>query len=214
MAQEQNPTPGSNSAPASTPANQPAQQIDVDAITQAAVKAATEAATAAVTEAVKPITEQVQTLQQAQKNAPTAESINKAVTDAITAQSATQTKQAERQKFLAEKLKDVPEAYHGLIGDDPAKFAEQEQQVRTQLKTDLEKLGVKAENVGSTPAGEANKVTQAVDTSKLSGIELLEMGVQQTSGKATPASNATTTAGSNAPASNADAGAGGDAASK
>lgn len=146
---------------------------------------------------LQPVVDQVKSLQDGLANAPTADAVSKAVTEAIAAQSATQEKAGARQKFIAEKLKGIPDAYHSHIGDDPAKWDEQEQNLRKVLRGDLEKLGVKADNLGGTPGtpgttgdgtpgsgGNPRPVTAAVDTSKLSGIELLRMGVQQTSGSA------------------------------
>lgn len=174
-----------------TPAGNPATDIDVAAITRTAIEAATRAATAAVTAAVGPLTEQVKTLQEGLGKAPTTESVGKAVTDALAAQTASQTKATDRVRFISEKLKDVPDAYHSMIGDDPTKFDEQARKLRAVLKGDLEKLGVKAANVGgdtaSTGSGNPAPATRALDTSKLSGIELIQQGVQQTSAPGSPA---------------------------
>jgi hypothetical protein len=60
-----------------------------------------------------------------------------------------------RQKFIGEKLKGVPAAYHGLLGNDPAKWPAEEQAIRAQLQTDLAGLGVKAGNVGGGAGGGA-----------------------------------------------------------
>jgi len=180
-----------------------------DSIGQEAVKAATDAATAAVTAALKPINDEVQGLKQSLGNLPTPESITKTVTDAVAAQQTKQAQVSARQAFINEKLKGIPDAYHSHIGSDPAKFAEQEQALRNVFKSDLEKLGVKADNVGGNAApnaggdvagtsGGGKPVTAAIDTSTLSGVELLRMGVQQTSAtgtdaKAQAAGNATGT---------------------
>ncbi len=175
-----------------TPAGNQAQQtIDIQAITAAAVKAATDAVNAAlpgaVTAAIKPISEQVQTLAQKITTAPTAESVSKAVTETFAAQQTQQTQVNARQEFISQNLKGIPDAFHSMVGNDPAKFAEQAQALRDALKT----AGVTVANVGgnASPAntqgrGDPKSVTAAVDTSKLSGIELLRMGVASSSGKA------------------------------
>lgn len=178
-----------------TPAGDSGAKIDVDAITKAAVAAATQAATAAVSQAMAPLADQVKALQADLGKVANPEAIAKVVSDQLAASQASQTKIAARQAYVSEKMKDVPAAYLSQLGDDPAKFTENEQAIRTQLKADLAKLGVKAPDVGGTaPGGDPKKATDAVDTSKLSGIELITMGVQGTSSSASaPADKAQAT---------------------
>lgn len=179
-----------------TPAGEPAKTTPTTAPpaldTEAIIKAAEQAATEAVSKALAPLTEQVRSLEQKLAEAPTADAVSKAVTDAISAQQQQQAQQSARQKYIAEHLKDVPDAYHSHLGDDPAKWPEEEQHLRKVLRGDLEKLGVKADNIGGTApptganaGGNPKPATAAVDTSKLSGIELLEMGVRQSGGRMT-----------------------------
>lgn len=186
-----------------TPTPQAQGGVDVAAI----MKAAVDAATKAMAPVVQGLTDQVKALQDAagktaedasaagggasgaSGGAPlTAEGIAKLVADQLAAQSAGQEKKAARASYIAAKMKDVPDAYHSALGDDPAKWADQEQAIRATLKGDLTKLGVKAENVGGdATAGGGDKPAAAIDTSKLSGIELIGMGVKASAGNATEA---------------------------
>jgi hypothetical protein len=53
-----------------------------------------------------------------------------------------------RDKYIAAKMADVPPEFHAALGNDPAKFAEQEQVVRERFKSVLAAIGVKAAAVG------------------------------------------------------------------
>src|SRR5690606_30909513 len=152
-ASRKEPTMADDPKTPATPAGEPGG-IDVAAITKAAVEAATQAAAQAVSAAVKPIAEQVQSLASRVEQAPTADSVSKAVADALAAHGASQQKSAERQKFIESKLKDVPSAYLSLLGDDSSKWEQQEQEIRKTLQADLAKLGVKAPDVGGAPSSD------------------------------------------------------------
>ncbi|MCC6680403.1 MAG: hypothetical protein IT445_05820, partial [Phycisphaeraceae bacterium] len=127
-----------------TPAGNPAD-IDVKAIVQDAVKQALEqqqtVINTAVAEAIKPITAQVQTLQTELGKAATSDTVTKAVADAIAAQTASQAKTASRAEFIQKNLKDIPDAFHSMIGDDPAKWDEQAKALRASLKSAGAKVG-------------------------------------------------------------------------
>jgi len=181
--------PNNPATPAGNAGEQPVAQptIDVAAITKASV----DAATAAIAEAIKPLGEQIKGLQDGLSKAATADMVKQTISEQIAAANASQAKGVDRAKFISEKMGDVPAAYLTGLGDDPAKFAEQEQAIRTTLKVDLAKLGVKSADVGGDAGGK--KVSDAIDTSKMSAIELIDLGVKQTSGgqaAAAPASPA------------------------
>lgn len=185
MADSQTPaTPAGDSGEHQQAPAAAAQPVDVEAITQAAVDAATKAATdavaAAVTDAVKPLNDQLQQLGQKVEQAATAETVEQAVAEKLGAAQAEQQSDAARQKFVAENLADVPEVYLAELGDDPAQFEAHAKAIREQYKADLDKAGVKAPDVGGKPGG--GKPADAVDTSKLSPMEKIQMGVSQTSG--------------------------------
>jgi hypothetical protein len=132
---------------------------------------------------VKVVSDTLAKLPPATATAVTVEQVEKLVGEKLAATQAAAATKAQREAFVAEKLKDVPAAYHATLGEDPAKFAEQEQAIRATLKADLEKAGVKAEPVGGGGGGKA-AADAPVDTSKLSAYELIGLGVKQSA--ATP----------------------------
>lgn len=75
---------------------------------------------------------------------------------AFKAQQATAQTSAQRDAFLATKLKDIPKAYQSQIGTDPAKWATEEQAIRDQVKADDAARGVVIKDVsGGNPGGGA-----------------------------------------------------------
>jgi hypothetical protein len=120
-----------------TAASPTAPGIDIEAI----VKAATDAATAAVNTAIKPLSDELGSLKQSLANVPTPESITKTVTDAVAAQQTQQSQVNARQAFINENLKGVPDAFHSMIGNDPAKFREQADTLLATLKSGGFKIG-------------------------------------------------------------------------
>lgn len=87
----------------------------------------------------------------------TAEDIAKLVNDGISGALKTRDDQAKssaaRDAFIGEKLKGVPAAYQQQLGTDPAKWGEQEQAIRAQLKSDLAAIGATVKDVGGNPGG-------------------------------------------------------------
>lgn len=168
MADEKTPA-----TPAGNTANPEA--IDVDAITQAAVKAATEAVNAAVTEAIKPITDQMAELKGDLAKAATPETVSKAVADAIAAQSETQAKASSRAEYIEKHLKNIPDAFHSMIGDDPEKWDAEAEKLRAALG----KAGAKvdAPAPGSDPASGSDEgrkeIIAKIVKEKLGGNENL-----------------------------------------
>lgn len=165
----------------------------------------TELVKTAVDQAMKPILETVAGLQHGQEelrkaaaHAITAADIDTAVHAAVTAQKTAQAAAEARKRFLAEKLKDVPAVYHGKLGDDPDKWAAEEQAIRAELKADLAAMGVTAPDLdGGAAAAEAATPAATVDTSKLTGQQLMEIGLK-TSKPVGPAEKAEMTKGTTA----------------
>jgi hypothetical protein len=186
-------------------------------ITLEQVNAAIAAATAPLLAALKPVGEAVAALGTQVAELKKAPEVKKDAADAgkplsaddvkqlvasgvketLTAFTTSQQQAQARQSYIDTKLKDVSEKLPellGTLGNDPAKFAEQEQAIRGTFKSRMEALGVKAADVsgkteGGKPAG------AAVDTSKLSGFELLTLATKDqkplAGGVAVPADVAT-----------------------
>lgn len=147
-----------------------------------------------VAAAIKPVADQVAELGKAkapekpekpaepaqQAKSLTAEDVQRIVGESLKSFAAS-TQQAEGRKgFIAEKLKDLPAVYQNQLGNDPAKWAEQEQQIRTQYQADFKAAGGKVAEVdGAAGTSGAAKPNQTVDTSKLSAVQLMEMGLKE-----------------------------------
>lgn len=108
----------------------------------------------------------------------TAQDVAQIVADSIKA-SQTSTEAANSRKvFVADKLKDLPAAYQNQLGADPAKWAAEEQAIRTQYQADFKVSGGKAPEVNGN-AGQAGATTPAatVDYSKLTPTQLIAQGL-------------------------------------
>jgi hypothetical protein len=140
----------------------------------------------AVADAIGPIAATIGEIQKAQQAAQeaagkaiSAADVSKVVGEQIAAQNAARESSDARKAFVGEKLKDVPAVYAAKLGDDPAKWPADEQAIRTQYQADLAKAGVKAPNVdGAAGTAGAAKAGAAVDTSKISGQSLIEVGLK------------------------------------
>lgn len=152
---------------------------DLDAIVAAAVEKTLEA----VTEKLTPLSEAVASLQEGQKalaeavkTIPTPEAISQAAKAEIAAQNAGQARADARKAYLAEKAKDLPEVYQGLItGETPEDLAKSEQAAREKFKADFKAAGGKTPDVGGAAGGQPPAA--AADLSKLSPIQKMEMGL-------------------------------------
>jgi hypothetical protein len=133
----------------------------------------TAAAEAAKAQAVKDAAAKADPAATAAGAAPlTLEQVQKQISDGIAAALKTQAAEVQssqaRNAFIAEKLKGVPAAYAAKLGNDPAKWAEQEQAIRGELKADLASIGATVKDVsGGNPGGatasagtDAEKITQ------------------------------------------------------
>jgi hypothetical protein len=143
---------------------------------------------AAVADAVKPLNEKIAKLEAPaaavaapggkatdQAKALTAEDIDKLVEKRLAAQQQSAQAQAQRDAFLAEKLKDLPAAYRSKLGGDPAKWKDEEQAIRAEFQKDFAAAGGKPADVGADKPGGA-KPAEAVDYSKLSPTQLIAQG--------------------------------------
>lgn len=134
----------------------------------------------------------------------TPEAIAKLVSDQLTAtQAAAQTAQTARQArsdFVAANLKGLPAVYADKLGTDAAKFAEEGAALRASYQADLAAAGIKAPPVSSAAPGTAGakSVDKLVDTTGLSGMQLIGLGVAQSSAGITvaPATTAAAAGGS------------------
>lgn len=98
-----------------------------------------------------------------------------------------QSQTAARQTYLNEKMSDLPDAYQRLMPDtgDAAKLAKAEQDVRAQFKKDFPNAAAngsgeekKSTDVSGLTATTGGDKAEAVDLSKLSGIEKIQMGLE------------------------------------
>jgi len=102
-----------------------------------------------------------------------------AILDARDARNAqTQSVADQRREFVATKLKDLPAFAARSLGDDPARWPEEEQALRTEYRASLAAAGVKPASVGGREPG-GKPPAKAVDLSKLSPSEKFELGLKQ-----------------------------------
>ena len=140
----------------------------------------------AVAEAVGPLAATLAEVQKAQQAAQDAagkaikaEDVSKVVQEQIAAQNASNAAGEAKRAFVAEKLKDLPAAYQAKLGDEPKDWAAQEQAIREEFRKDFAAAGGKAPAVdgGAGTAGAA-KPGATIDLSKLSGQQLIEVGLK------------------------------------
>lgn len=118
----------------------------------------------------------------------TAGDVTKIVTDALKAHQTTAAANDARRGFIAEKMKDLPAVYQNQLGNDAAKFAEEEQKIRAQYQADFKVTG------GTTPVvkGDANGAgggaapSGVVDLSKLSPVQKISLGLKSLGDPTTP----------------------------
>lgn len=175
-------TATSAAPPTTTPAAGAAPAGSIDMAALAALVGA------AVADAVKPLNEKIAKLEAPAAAAPgdkaadqtkalTAEDIDKLVEKRLAAQQQSAQAQAQRDAFLAEKLKDLPAAYRSKLGGDPAKWKDEEQAIRAEFQKDFAAAGGKPADVGADKPGGA-KPAEAVDYSKLSPTQLIAQGLK------------------------------------
>jgi hypothetical protein len=166
-----------------------APEIDYDKLGAALAKALAPTIGGAIADANKPILESLGKLT---APAPAAEAdagkgdgkgkpltlddVSKLLDNKLNAAQSSAQAAEQKKGFVADKLKDLPAAYQGQLGNDPSKWAAEEQAIRGQYKADFKTAGGTVPNVGGGDAKGAPP-TQAVDTSKLKGRAALEAGI-------------------------------------
>jgi hypothetical protein len=92
----------------------------------------------------------------------TAEAVSKLLNDTLATRDQQAQSTAARNAFLAEKMKDVPAAYRGALGNDPAKWTAEEQKIRETLKADLSAMGAKVPDIsGGNATGSSGNAAPA-----------------------------------------------------
>lgn len=184
--------------------------IDTNALSQAIATALATALPAAIAEANKPMVEALRAQQPAagtqgqaaaqggQAGAAKAQTLTeqdvaRIVGDQLKSfQQTTQQTQA-RERYQADKLKDLPAAYRNQLGPDPAKWAAEEQQIRDQYKADFGAVGGQGKDVGGDQPG-GQKPAATIDTSKLSPAQKIELGLRSSKPQRTGADAGTAAA--------------------
>jgi hypothetical protein len=181
--------------------------IDMAALT----KAVGELVSAEVTKALKQVTDSVASLgiqvadlkkaPEARKDEPlTLEKVLGEVKGAVlsevktllTSNQQSQQQADARKAYIKAKMEKVPEIYHGLLGNDPAKWPAEEQAARERLKVDLAAQGVKPEPVGGDKTGGLSPAA-VTDLSKIDPMGELEAAVVTSHAKLAPPTTAPTT---------------------
>lgn len=107
-----------------------------------------------------------------------AEDVARIVADSLKASQTSADAANSRKAFVSEKLKDLPAAYQNQLGADPAKWASEEQAIRTQYQADFKASGGKAAEVnGNAGAAGATTAAATVDYSKLTPTQLIAQGL-------------------------------------
>jgi hypothetical protein len=146
---------------------------------------------AAVADAVKPMNEKIAKLEaapaaaapaaaaadQAAPKALTAEDVDKLVEKRLAAQQQSAQAQAQRDAFLAEKLKDLPAAYRSKLGTTRRSGRTRSRRSAPSSRSDFAAAGGKPADVGADKPGGA-KPAEAVDFSKLSPTQLIAQGLK------------------------------------
>lgn len=186
---------------ATPPADQ-GGQVNQDVIAQVVAAAVAKALPAAIAEANKPIVEALAKLQGAapQQSQPqaaaaqtqpvTLDAIQQLLEKKLSDHQQSAQLKARREAYQTEKLKDLPPVYRNLLGNDPDKWAAEEQEIRKQFRADLSSAGIQVPNVAGTAdtPGDA-KLPNTADLSKLSPVQLIEAGLKKStasSGKPKP----------------------------
>jgi hypothetical protein len=107
--------------------------------------------------------------------APTLEQIGALIDSKLTAAQQSSQSKAQRDQYMADQLKDLPAAYRNQLGNDPAKWKEEEQAIRDQFKSDLKTAGVETKALGDAARdGGKTPELRPVDRSKLTPLDLLQ----------------------------------------
>lgn len=158
-----------------------------------AIQGAIAAATKPLAEQVAALQGELKTVQEASKAAgvaPKTEDVVRAVNEQLAAQQAAVASSAARSAAITEKGKGILPKYLEKIGNDPAKFDAEIAEARAACQADLAAAGIKAAAVSSDAPGGSAKPADLGDTSKLSGAELIAMGVTASAANPKPAAAA------------------------
>lgn len=101
----------------------------------------------------------------------TAEDVAKVVADTLTARDKTAAANKDRAAFIADKLKGLPASYAAKLGIDPAKFAAEEQTIRTEFKADMKALGFEVKDVGAGNPGGVTTGTVAPNADQIAQLK-------------------------------------------
>jgi hypothetical protein len=113
----------------------------------------------------------------------TLEDVGKLLDERLTASQQTAAAKQARDAFAGDKLKDLPAVYRNQLGNDPSKWAAEEQSIRQQYQADFKVSGAAAPaNVGGTPPAAGSAPASAVNLDKLSPTALISLGLSQGSG--------------------------------
>jgi hypothetical protein len=189
---------GANVAEAGNTASSPAvdQAAINKAVSDALAAALPNAISSAVTAAIKPLADNQKVLADTLAALPpakkeeggggeakplTAEDVGKLLDQKLTAQQQSAAAAAARTAFAGSKLKDLPQAYQDKLGNDPAKWAGEEQAIREQFKSDMKALGVEPKTVGgaATSDGGITAAADKPDLSKMNPVQLIALGLKQ-----------------------------------
>jgi hypothetical protein len=198
---------------------------------------ATSDPTAALTDAVRQLAQSQATLLDALRQAPaqpagptgaapaarSGDDIRRIVSDVLRERESSQQRTAARDRYVRERMADLPDAYRRLMPDaeDPADLAAAEADVRRRFRDDF-----RAASPATGPAGAADvsgdapggrRPAAAVDYSRLSPLQQITVGLRdlrpaQDAGRGT--ASAPTARGSEAPGHGEDAGAASGAAAE
>ena len=111
----------------------------------------------------------------------TLDDVARAVRDGLAADQQTRAKSEARDRYAAEKLKDLPAVYRAKLPatDDAAALSAAEQAIRAEFKSDFAALGGRAADVSGTPPPGGQPPAAAVDYTKLSPQAAIEAGLKQ-----------------------------------
>lgn len=106
--------------------------------------------------------------------------VKRLVADALRERETAQTRSAARERWVRERMADLPEAYRRQLPetDDPAALAQAEQALRQQYRDDFRIAGPPTPSIGGDAGGAAPG--EAVDYSRLSPLQQIGLGLSRT----------------------------------
>jgi hypothetical protein len=176
-------------------------QESVNKMVASAITAALPSIGTAIAEANKPLLEQIAKLQPAAATPAetaakpgeagaakplTLDDVTKVIKDTLGERDRTASTSAARQRFIDEKLKGLPAAYHLMIPqtDDAQQLEAAGKRARETFEADFKVQGGEKKSVGGETTGGAAPAA-TVDLSKLSPIAKIQMGIKDSKPSAT-----------------------------